>query len=111
VPVGFVSVLIGKGPEGVRCFGQYAEILDLLVLEGRRGKGCGKALLKQAERASVEAGAYCIYVRTYAGNRDSMTFYIKHGFVPVAMLPDVNGRDDEGDLCLRKILDRTSAKG
>ena len=106
VPVGFVSVLIDRGLEGVRCFGQWTEILDLLVLEGHRGKGYGKALLEQAEKASVEAGARCIYVRTYAGNRDSTTFYIKHGFVPVAMLPDVNGCDDDGDVYLRKLLGR-----
>ena len=110
VPVGFVSILIDKGLEGVRCFGQWTEILDLLVLEGYRGKGYGKALLEQAEKASVEAGACCMYVHTYAGNRAAMTFYIKHGFVPVAMLPDVNGHDDEGDVYLRKILEKTSSR-
>ena len=110
VPVGFISVLLDKGLEGVRCFGLWTEILDLLVLESCRGQGYGTALLEQAEKASIEAGACCIYVRTYAGNRDSMTFYIKHGFVPVAMLPDVNGRDDDGDVYLRKILEKTSSR-
>ncbi len=101
---GFAAVLIDPGLEGANCFGHVAELLDILVRDEHRGKGYGRALLEHAEAAAADAGAYCLYVETYAGNDDSMTFYINHGFVPVAMHPDVYGPDDQGNVHLRKIL-------
>jgi GNAT superfamily N-acetyltransferase len=97
-------VLIDKGLEGAACFGQFTELLDIIVRGQHQGKGLGRALLGHAEAVSVDAGAYCMYVRTYAGSRDALTFYIRHGFVPVAIHPDVHGPDDDGSVYLRKIL-------
>ena len=85
-------------------FGHVAELLDVVVREPHRGNGYGRALLDHAEAQARAAGAYCLYVRTYAGNDDSMTFYIHRGFVPVALHPDVHGPGDDGEVHLRKIL-------
>lgn len=103
-PVGFAAVLIDKGLEGVPCFGQYTELLDIAVLPQHRGKGYGAELIKHAERLSREAGAYCMYMTTYAGNHKLIAFYGKHGYVPVATMPDVHGPGDEGHVWMRKIL-------
>ncbi|MFH0899729.1 MAG: GNAT family N-acetyltransferase [Pseudomonadota bacterium] len=103
-PTGFAAVLIDPGLEGRNCFGHKAELLDVIIRETYRGKGYGSALLGHAEAEARAAGAYCLYVATYAGNADSMTFYINRGFVPVALHPDVHGPGDEGEVHLRKIL-------
>ena len=71
---------------------------------GRSRTGGGDALAFPALDEARAAGAYCLYVTTYAGNKDSMTFCIHLGFVPVASHPDVHGPDDEGNVYLRKIL-------
>ena len=101
---GFAAVLIDPGLEGRNCFGHKAELLDVIIREAHRGKGYGSALLSHAESEARAAGAYCLYVATYAGNADSMTFYINRGFVPVALHPDVHGPGDEGEVHLRKVL-------
>ena len=103
-PTGFAVVLIDPGLEGDNCFGHKAELLDVVVREPHRGNGYGRALLDHAESEAYAAGAYCLYVATYAGNDDSMTFYINRGFVPVALHPDVHGPGDDGEVYLRKIL-------
>ena len=79
-------------------------MLDVVVREQHRGKGHGRALLDHVESEARAAGAYCLYVATYAGNADSMTFYINRGFIPVSMHPDVHGSGDDGEVYLRKIL-------
>ena len=103
-PTGFATVLIDPGLEGDNCFGHVAELLDVIVRDQHRGNGYGRALMDHVESEARAAGAYCLYVSTYAGNGDSMTFYINRGFVPVAMHPDIYGPDDSGDVYLRKIL-------
>jgi GNAT superfamily N-acetyltransferase len=103
-PTGFAAVLIDPGLDGKNCFGHMAQLLDIVVREERRGNGYGRALLDRAESEARATGAYCLYVATYAGSDDSMTFYIHHGFVPVAMHPDVHGPGDDGEVHLRKIL-------
>ncbi|KKM98884.1 hypothetical protein LCGC14_1153380 [marine sediment metagenome] len=103
-PTGFAAVLIDPGLEGKNCFGHKAELLDVVVREEHRGNGYGRGLLARVESEARAAGAYCLYVATYAGNDDSMTFYIGRGFVPVAMHPDVHGPGDDGEVHLRKIL-------
>ena len=109
-PTGFAGVLIDPGLEGKNCFGHKAELLDVIVRDAHRGKGYGRALLDRAEPEARAASAYCLYVTTYAGNDDSMTFYINRGFVPVAMHPDVHGPGDEGEVYLRKILKRKDSE-
>ena len=104
IPTGFAAVLIDPGLAGDNCFGHMAELLDVVVREQYRGNGYGRALLDHVESEARAAGAYCLYVATYAGNDDSMAFYIHRGFVPVALHPDVHGPGDDGEVYLRKIL-------
>ena len=108
-PTGFAAVLIDPGLEGDNCFGHKAELLDVVIREPHRGNGYGRALLDHVENEARASGAYCLYVATYAGNDDSMKFYIDRGFVPVAMLPDVHGPGDDGEVYLRKILKEKGA--
>lgn len=107
-PTGFAAVLIDPGLDGENCFGHMAELLDVIVRGQHRGKGIGRDLLDHVESEARAAGAYCLYAATYAGNDDSMAFYINRGFAPVAMHPDVHGPDDEGNVYLRKILTEAS---
>ncbi|MHC4471536.1 MAG: GNAT family N-acetyltransferase [Planctomycetota bacterium] len=109
-PAGFGAVLIDPGLEGDNCFGHKAELLDVMVRDEHRGQGHGRALLEHAETLSREAGAYCIYVATYAGSRDAVAFYVHRGYVPVAMHPDVYGPDDDGRIYLRKVLEGRPAR-
>jgi hypothetical protein len=43
-------------------------------------------------------------VATYAGSSQTVSFYVKNGFCPVAVLPDVFGPKAEGMIYLRKLL-------
>ena len=103
-PVGFAGLLAEEKLEGVACFGQTAELLDIGILPEFRGKGYGGELLKYIEEYCRDFGAYCMYTATYARSFDTIAFYGRHGFVPVATLPDVHGPDDEGNVYMRKIL-------
>ena len=103
-PVGFAAVLIDKGPEGVCCFGNKAELLDIAIFPEFREKGYGSDLLVYTEEYSRQQGVYCMYMSTYAKDYRVISFYGKNGFIPVATLPDVHGPDDEGMLYMRKIL-------
>ncbi len=105
-PVGFAGLLAEEKLEGVACFGQMTELLDIGIFPEYRGKGYGKELLKYAEDYSREFGAYCMYMATYARSRETIAFYGSHGFVPVATLPDVHGPGDEGTVHMRKIIRR-----
>jgi GNAT superfamily N-acetyltransferase len=103
-PTGFAALLYDPGLGGENCFGYVAELLDVVVREQHRGSGYGRELMEHAESEVRSAGAYCLYVETYAGSNDAITFCVNRGFVPVAMHPDVHGPDDEGNVYLRKIL-------
>jgi GNAT superfamily N-acetyltransferase len=105
LPIGFISILLDEGPEGIHCFGHKAEILDFGVLPEHRDKGYGTELLQYAERAVHDRGATVLYVATYAKQHRAISFYGKNGLIPVAALPDVHGPDDEGMVYLRKRLE------
>jgi len=105
-PMGFAALLIDEGPEGVSCFGQKCELLDIGVIPQHRGKGIGSELLKYVEEYAEKLGVYCMYMSTYARDYDVIAFYGKNGFVPVATLPDVHGPNDEGIVFMRKLFER-----
>ena len=105
-PVGFAGLLIDEGLEGVSISGQKTELLDVGILPEFRNKGYGKKLLDYAEEKSRLSGAYCMYISTYAKDTIAISFYLRNGFVQVAVLPDVNGPGDEGNAILRKIIRR-----
>ena len=66
LPIGFAGILINDGPEGVTCFGQNCELLNIAVDPGYRGKGIGSILLKYVEEYAKKSGVYCMYMSTYA---------------------------------------------
>jgi ribosomal protein S18 acetylase RimI-like enzyme len=103
-PTGFSAVLIDLGLAGRNCFGHMAQLLDIVIRTPHRGHGHGHALLDHAESEARAAAAYCLYVSTYAGNGDALSFYVAHGFVPVAQHPDVFGPEDDREVYLRKLL-------
>ena len=107
-PVGFVALLTEEPLEGVAIFGKKAGLLEIGVAEEFRGGGYGKELLDYAEEQSIIGGAYCLYAATYARDHDTIRFYGRNGFIPVATLPDVNGPGDDGDVYMRKIINTRS---
>lgn len=103
-PIGFATLLIDEGPKGISCMGQKCELLDIGVIPQYRGKGIGSELLKYVAEYAEKSGVYCMYMSTYAKDYKVIAFYGKNGFVPVAILPDVHGPNDEGIVFMRKIL-------
>jgi amino-acid N-acetyltransferase len=53
-----------RGVVGVELYGADALLRSLVVDESARGKGCGKALVEQAERYARSRGAERIYLLT-----------------------------------------------
>ncbi len=103
-PIGLSGLLIADHP----MFAGHSELTNLGVFASHRGQGHGSALLDHAEEVSREAGVYCMYITTYAADVDVIAYYGKRGFAPVATLPDLNGPGDEGQIYMRKILDRAA---
>jgi len=103
-PVGFAVLLIEKKLEGADWSGQSAELLDIALYPQYRGKGFGSELLAFVSRIAAEAGVYCLYACTTASDCDVVAFYGRNGFVPVAVLPDVHGPGNEGNVYMRKLL-------
>ena len=99
-PVGVMAIIIDDHPY----YAGHSELVDLGVVLAYRQGGHGTMLLNYAERLSREAGVFCMYISTYAGDTETIAFYGKRGFAPVATLPDFNGVDDEGQVYMRKRL-------
>jgi GNAT superfamily N-acetyltransferase len=99
-PLGLSCLVIDDYPvrEG------HAEVLDLVIVASHRRKGYGTLLIRDAVRRCREAGLCCIYVSTYAGDADAISFYQHVGFRSVAELPRLNGPTDRGQLFLRMDL-------
>jgi ribosomal protein S18 acetylase RimI-like enzyme len=103
-PVGFTAITVEPRMDGVPYTGQYSEVVAIGVLAEHRRRGHGSRLLELSERHAREQGAYCLYVATYGGSRDTIRFYEKNGFQLVATLPDVYGPLALGRVYLRKLL-------
>jgi ribosomal protein S18 acetylase RimI-like enzyme len=100
-PVGFATLLIDRQ---LFHFDQKSELLAIGVFPEFRKKGYGTELLKHAEEISRQSGVYCMFMATYAGAQQVISFYGKSGFIPVATLPDVHGPKAEGTVFMRKTL-------
>ncbi|MBC8479064.1 MAG: GNAT family N-acetyltransferase [FCB group bacterium] len=98
IPVGLAAVVVDDHPE----FPGYSELVDLGIYPDYRLQGFGSALIEFAEQLSIKAGVFCMYIATYAGDTDAISFYRKNGYLPVCTLPDVHGPDDRGRLYLEK---------
>jgi len=101
-PVGFLFLLHDKGLENVCCFGKKAVIDMLGLFDEYRNQGLGVKLIEEAAKYVRENGGECIYVDTYAANSGAIRFYSKNGFIPVALHPGENSRDDLGQVYLYK---------
>lgn len=59
---------------------EYAYISDLVVLASERGKGLGRALLKQAEDYARRQGAQLLRISVLAQNKVARDLYLASGF-------------------------------
>lgn len=103
-PIGFFWYKHDTGLEGVSFSGKDAHIISCELIEKFQRQGIGTILLEEACKRIKENGGECLYTDTYTANWDSMVFYIKRGFVPVALLPGLNGINDEGQVFMYKKL-------
>lgn len=102
--IGIAGVRVEARLDGVPYLGRNSELTDIVILEEYRNKGYGSNLLKYIEKYAKEKGAYCIYAATAAFDFETVCFYGKNNFIPIATLVDVNGPNEEGALYMRKIL-------
>jgi len=79
--VGFTCVWLAPTLSGmISRIQPVAYISDLLVSSFYRGRGLGKALIRQAEVYAASLGATHIAVHVLAGNRDAWEVYRRAGF-------------------------------
>ncbi|HBL84746.1 MAG: hypothetical protein A2Y17_01850 [Clostridiales bacterium GWF2_38_85] len=103
-PIGFIWYKHDTGIEGVSFSGKYAHIIQYGLFEQYRNKGIGTKLLNEAINIIKSSGGECLYTDTYTENKDSMIFYLKRNFVPVTLLPGLNGINDDGQVFLYRVL-------
>ena len=103
-PVGFFWYKHDTGLDGVRFCGKDAHIISCGLFEGFQRQGIGTIILNECCARIKANGGECLYTDTYTANRDSMMFYIKRGFIPVALFPGLNGDGDDGQVFLYKRL-------
>jgi GNAT superfamily N-acetyltransferase len=60
--------------------------IHTVVLEGHRGRGTGKALVRAAERAAADHGVQDLHAAIFAPNHDAARFYESAGFAPHGIL-------------------------
>jgi ribosomal protein S18 acetylase RimI-like enzyme len=103
-PIGYIWYKHDTGLEGVRFSGKNASIIQMALFEKYQRQGIGTILLDAACQLIQSAGGECLYTDTYPDNDDSMMFYIKNKFIPVALLPGLNGVKDKGQVFMYKIF-------
>jgi len=79
---GFVCVWARVPPEPDEPGRPYAFVSDLVVLERRRGRGIGRALLAAAERHARAASAAVLRLDVMVGNGAARRLYEDEGFAP-----------------------------
>ena len=103
-PIGFLWYKHDTGLEGVRFCGKDAHIISCGLFDKFQRQGIGTILLDEVCKRIKTNGGECLYTDTYTANDDSMIFYIKRKFVPVALLPGLNGINDDGQVFMLKRL-------
>lgn len=85
--VGFVGLVVE---------GEDAEIEPLVVARGKRGKGIGRQLVRQAAAAAARAkGVKFLTVRPVARNKEALAFFRAQGLANVGrieLFTDLAGR-------------------
>ena len=79
--VGFVSVWARMKSRAIeeREY-EYAYVSDLVVLDGHRGRGLGRALLRSAEEHARREGATLLRIAVLARNAGALSLYESFGF-------------------------------
>ena len=103
-PIGYILYKHDTGMEGVSFSGKNAHIIQFGLFEEYRNKGIGTKLLNEACKNIKDNNGECLYTDTYTKNDDSMIYYIKRGFIPVAYYIGENGINGFGQIYLYKIL-------
>ena len=105
-PIGYILYKHDTGMEGVTFSGKIAHIIQFGLFEQYRNKGIGTKILNEACNNIKNNRGECLYTDTYAGekNNDSMIYYIKRGFIPIAYHLGENGVNDFGQVYFYKIL-------
>ena len=103
-PIGFFWYKHDTGLENVEFSGKYAHIISCELHEKFQRQGIGTKLLNEMCERIKANGGECLYTDTYTANDDSMIVYIKWGFIPVALLPGLNGINDNGQVFMYKTL-------
>jgi len=103
-PIGFFWYKHDTGLEGVGFCGKDAHIISCGLFDEFQKQGIGTTLLDEACKRIKANGGECLYTDTYTKNDDSMTFYIKRKFIPVALLPGLNGLNDDGQVFMYRKL-------
>jgi len=62
--------------------GEYAIVTDLVVREAFRRRGLGAALLREAERCAIAAGAAELRIGVLSANQSAARLYRSAGFAP-----------------------------
>ena len=78
--VGFLELTFAQKPWGISC-----EVETLVVEERYRGRGCGRALMLEAERRAQEEGARGMRVDVLAANPEGRRFYEGLGYALFAV--------------------------
>ena len=100
--------IIGVQIESKLFCASSAEVVDIGIVTTHRRSGLGSVLMNHAIEVAREAGAHAIFARTYAADTETIAFYGRNLFYPVAIIPDTNGPNDEGDIVMRRLLNRKS---
>jgi len=103
-PIGFFWYKHDTGLEGVGFCGKAAHIISCGLFDEYQRKGIGTILLDEVCKKVKANGGECLYTDTYTANDDSMMFYIKRKFIPTALLPGLNGLNDDGQIFMYRKL-------
>jgi len=103
-PIGFYWYEHDPGLEGGSHCNKYAHIIQCGLFHKYRRQGIGTVLLNEVCDRVKKNGGEVLYTDTYAGSKTALSFYIKSGFIPVAMHPGKHGFDDLGQVYLYKQL-------
>jgi len=103
-PIGFFWYKHDTGLENVNFSGKAAHIISCGLFDEFQNQGIGTVLLEEVCKRVKASGGECLYTDTYAKMDEAMTFYIKRKFVPIALLPGLNGIDDDGQVFMYKRL-------
>jgi GNAT superfamily N-acetyltransferase len=77
--IGFSQVADGRGDPRVPA-SAAAELCRLYVQEGFTGRGLGRDLLRQAEKAAAVRGAEMLWLTAWEGNERALSFYPRCGY-------------------------------